>query len=123
MTHTIHDLNQGTSIIIQESAMKKIKISISNYKMSLTHSLSPLDLKDFIDILMHIQKKKTTSTVQVTIKKEIPKRVISLLMEKAITIIENKIIFLERYAFLNSFKTRISVMKDILRELKEVRNV
>jgi hypothetical protein len=39
-------------------------------------------------------------------------------MEKAIKIIEDKIIFLERYVFLDSFKMRILVLKDILRELK-----
>lgn len=43
-------------------------------------------------------------------------------MEKAIKIIENRIIFLERYSFLDSFKTRILILKDILKELKGVEN-
>ncbi len=39
-------------------------------------------------------------------------------MDKAIKIIENKIIELEKYE-IESFKVRILILKDVLRELKK----
>ena len=43
-------------------------------------------------------------------------------MDKAILIIENKISFLSQYIHIESFKIRILILKDILKEMKGGQN-
>jgi len=43
-------------------------------------------------------------------------------MDNAISIIENKIVFLSQYKHIESFKIRIFILKDVLKELKGGKN-